>query len=62
MSQIYFELASIPKVGVRISEVLLFTKFVRATNTRPFEAVGGKSALSLTHFAKIEDKNVIAKE
>ena len=49
------------KIGVRIFEVLLYTKFVRATNTRPFGEVFS-TALSLTHFAKIEDKNVIAKE
>ena len=39
-------------------------KAVCATSTRPFGDVGGKSPLQLlsrTHFAKIEDKKVIAK-
>ena len=39
-------------------------KSVGATNTRPFGEVGGNSPLQLssrTHFAKIEDKKVIAK-
>ena len=48
------------KIGVRIFEVLLYTKSVRATKTRPWKVIS--TALSLTHFAKIEDKNVIAKE
>ena len=43
----------------------LFTqKSVCATGTRPFGEVGGNSPLQLssrTHFAKIEDKKVIAK-
>ena len=40
-------------------------KSVCATSTRPFGEVGGNSPLqlsSLTHFAKIEDKKVIAKK
>ena len=40
-------------------------KSVCATNTRPFGEVGGNSHLQLssrTHFAKIEDKKVIAKK
>ena len=39
-------------------------KSVCATSTRPFGEVGGMSPLQLssrTHFAKIEDKKVIAK-
>ena len=39
-------------------------KSVSATSTRPFAEVGGNSPLQLssrTHFAKIEDKKVIAK-
>ena len=39
-------------------------KSVCATNTRPFGEVGGNPPLQLssrTHFAKIEDKKVIAK-
>ena len=39
-------------------------KSVCATSTRPFGEVGGNSPLQLssrTHFAKIEDKKVIAK-
>ena len=42
----------------------VYTKSVCATSTRPFGVVGGKSPLQLssrTHFAKIEDKKVIAK-
>ena len=61
MSQIYFELASISKNWSSNFEVLLYTKSVCATNTRPFGEVGKSSefstALSLTHFAKIDDKN-----
>ena len=42
----------------------IYTKPVCATSTRPFGEVGGNSPLQLssrTHFAKIEDKKVIAK-
>ena len=45
--------------------VHLYTqKSVSATSTRPFGEVGGNSSLQLssrTHFAKIEDKKVFAK-
>ena len=35
------------KIGTRIFEVLLYTKSVRVTNTRPLGEVGGKSSLQL---------------
>ena len=48
-----------------LQKLHLYTqKSVCATRTRPFGKVGGNSPLQLsarTHFAKIEDKKVIAK-
>ena len=48
-----------------LQNLYLYTqKSVCATSTRPFGEVGGNSPLQLssrTHFAKIEDKKVIAK-
>ena len=70
MSRLYDLFLSLKDLEIKdefklLQNLHLYTqKSVCATSTRPFGEVGGNSPLQLssrTHFAKIEDKKVIAK-